>query len=306
MSFCALPLVVSKAKGKHNPWPQSLHNFRTANPDIWQIFEAEALEHSDAILAIAAKLAKTKAKRSLKTNLSKLFQITHTLKGAAYLEGLSDLGDLAHHLEDLMLALREEQLRFNKDIRKLLVEAAEAIKLYLQSAYDLSLQPEIALENLHLKVASCLGQDASDFASAKLQSELRAFYEANPEIWDYFAPEVSENLETLEKSIASFAKDVEAGQSIYRAFHTLKGSSAIVGFSHMSELAKECETLAIAVKEEDLSADKALPLLSETKELFASMMLAAEAKAVFAESRYNYLKTRIQGALEQERNPRGS
>ncbi|MDD4693220.1 MAG: chemotaxis protein CheA [Firmicutes bacterium] len=73
-------------------------------------------------------------------------------------------------------------------------------------------------------------------------------FEATPEEIKIFLEEAKEQIQTLEDGIMSLEKehgeiDPESLQSIFRAAHTLKGSSAALGHVNMAKLTHEMETI---------------------------------------------------------------
>jgi chemosensory pili system protein ChpA (sensor histidine kinase/response regulator) len=72
--------------------------------DILAYFAPEAAEHLETMTR--ALLALERSGRD-EEELHALFRAAHTLKGAAYTVGCAPVGDLAHRLEDLLVAVRE-------------------------------------------------------------------------------------------------------------------------------------------------------------------------------------------------------
>ncbi len=95
----------------------TLKSFYTQHQDDWEFFAPEASEH----LEIIADTLQTVRQQGADTELlTALFRSTHTLKGAAYMVGLTPMGDLAHLLEDLMVEVREGDLPFGDEAQRAL------------------------------------------------------------------------------------------------------------------------------------------------------------------------------------------
>lgn len=90
----------------------------------------EIVEESDRLILVFENSG------SDKELLDELFRNLHTLKGSAGIFEFTTLVSLAHLMEDLLDALRENKLEANKDIVDLLFESLDAIKIALQAIVD--------------------------------------------------------------------------------------------------------------------------------------------------------------------------
>ena len=76
---------------------------------------------------------------------------------------------------------------------------------------------------------------------------------------DKYISECSDLLERGEQALLILERepeDVEALNSIFRSFHTIKGSSSFLGIPFIPELAHEAESLLHKIREKDLSFTK--------------------------------------------------
>lgn len=81
-------------------------------------------------------------------NLNQIFRLAHNLKGSSGAVGFSDLADLTHHLESLLLALKERRFPVSRAIIDLLLRAND----YLIKTIDtLKQNPETKEGDSHLK-----------------------------------------------------------------------------------------------------------------------------------------------------------
>jgi chemosensory pili system protein ChpA (sensor histidine kinase/response regulator) len=94
----------SPASGSVAPTPVGRDRAVGENEDILAYFAPEAAEHLETMTR--ALLALERSGRD-EEELQSLFRAVHTLKGAAYTVGVTPVGDLAHRLEDLLVAVRE-------------------------------------------------------------------------------------------------------------------------------------------------------------------------------------------------------
>src|SRR5262249_38202419 len=84
-----------------------VERFFAGNPDVLAYFRPEAAEHLEVMTH--ALLALEQSGRG-EEQVHSLFRAVHTLKGAAYTVGCAPVGDLAHRIEDLMGAVREDRV----------------------------------------------------------------------------------------------------------------------------------------------------------------------------------------------------
>ncbi|GGR98166.1 hybrid sensor histidine kinase/response regulator [Deinococcus sedimenti] len=91
------------------------------------------------------------------------------------------------------------------------------------------------------------------------QEEL-PFAVVNAAIWEDFGPEAAELTATLRAGLHADTPDLTA---LFRAAHTLKGSSAMVGLAEMAEVGHAMEDLLGAAREDAVTLDRALPLIDD-------------------------------------------
>jgi chemosensory pili system protein ChpA (sensor histidine kinase/response regulator) len=94
----------SPANSSVAPAPGERDRLAAEHEEILAYFAPEAAEHLETMTR--ALLALERSGRD-EEELQSLFRAVHTLKGAAYTVGFTLIGDLAHRLEDLLVAVRE-------------------------------------------------------------------------------------------------------------------------------------------------------------------------------------------------------
>ena len=252
---------------------ETLRRFFSKHGDDWAFFAPEAYEHLETL---TETLQTVRSEGAGSERLTELFRATHTLKGAAYMVGLTPMGDLAHLLEDLMVEVREGDAAFDAEAQRVLENGAEALTLMLAAAEGRTTKVEEKTQEVWTELQTHLGLEpsyqiitgaaspgsaataaahAAANPTADLTAELRAFYGANFEVWQYFAPEVRGHVATVRAAAKMIA---EAGVAdaqvslIFRAAHTVKGAAATVGYPVMPEVALSLERLMIEVREQGL------------------------------------------------------
>ena len=112
------------------PLRAELQQFYAAQQDVWSYFrKPEVYEH----LATVQGFLDGSTADPDDDMLAELYRAMHTLKGAAYMVGLTPLGDLSARLEHLLGEVREQGLPF-ADVRETLSQGAHLIDLMVQTA----------------------------------------------------------------------------------------------------------------------------------------------------------------------------
>ena len=285
-----------------------LPRFRQTHDEIWSYFSPEAGEHVEAIY----KALDSADKQDQDDTLTQLFRATHTLKGAAYMVNLRPMGELAHVLEDLMMLVRDGGMAFDDNVKQALRSGADALGVMLRSAEGERNQVDAVVADLarelgevldrKIELGAVLAED-DDGVADEMTLELAAFVNEDAETWEYFGPEIAENLELFETSLTTLESGLneDAIAEMRRAAHTLKGSSLMVGFPHMSEPAKRLEHLATAVREETLSLNQSvLEAMHEGLAVLKGMFDAAEGRVTRLAKRNDALLISLDALLDTE------
>lgn len=103
-----------------------LDRFFGENADVLAYFRPEAAEHLEAMTNSLLALERTGESEE---QLATLFRAVHTLKGAAYTVGCAPIGDLAHRIEDLLVAVREGQMALDPSVIEGIFAGIDALKL---------------------------------------------------------------------------------------------------------------------------------------------------------------------------------
>ena len=96
------------------PVPTSTHHelseaylMPNLDPEVISYFAPEAQEYLENLEGLLLRLEKEAANPEI---IHQLFRTAHTLKGSAFTVGFQSIGDLTHHIEDFMGAVREGRL----------------------------------------------------------------------------------------------------------------------------------------------------------------------------------------------------
>lgn len=243
--------------------------------EVLSYFVPEAEEYLDTIETLLRTL---EASERDEDATYRLFRTTHTLKGSSYTVGFQVIGDLAHPMEECMVALREGRAPMSASLLEVMAQAAGLIRLLLrrdpanvgrlQEALPPVMQwlKQLAQgDTIVLPAAPPVDQPTRMAASVPsappapvAAGETSGFSDdylvphLDPEVLSYFAPEAQEYLESLEANLLRLDKDPQNRELInqlFRTAHTLKGSAYTVGFQSIGDLVHHVEDFMGAVRE---------------------------------------------------------
>lgn len=92
---------------------------------------------------------------------------------------------------------------------------------------------------------------------------------ANPELMDAFYQEARRLIDELRNSLSALNEKGSAAilRRLFRCAHTLKGSSSVVGFDDLSEIAQALEMIFKAANDKEIRINpEFIPLVSESVE----------------------------------------
>src|SRR5215217_6966319 len=248
--------------------------------EVLSYFVPEAEEYLDTIDTLVGTLRVNAGDDDAS---HRLFRTAHTLKGSAYTVGFQVIGDIAHPMEDCMVAVRESRVSLSAALCDAMAQANGIIRLVLRRdpAYaerfkrdipiilrllkQLSEGASVAVPNNLQTIHQSEGTTtvpspapaapAMEVGAGQAPAHLADDYlvpHLDPEVLSYFAPEAQEYLETLEANLLKLDKDPQNKELInqlFRTAHTLKGSAYTVGFQSIGDLVHHVEDFMGAVRE---------------------------------------------------------
>jgi chemosensory pili system protein ChpA (sensor histidine kinase/response regulator) len=119
--------------------------------DILAYFAPEAAEHLETMTR--ALLALERSGRD-EEELHALFRAVHTLKGAAYTVGCTPVGDLAHQLEDLLVAVRESRQPLTPAVIEVAFVGIDALRGLLGTGAGLPADADAAAAQASARIAA--------------------------------------------------------------------------------------------------------------------------------------------------------
>ncbi len=97
--------------------------------EVLEFFGPEAQEYIETIETSLLKLEKEPTDAE---TIHKLFRAAHTLKGSAFTVGFQCVGDLTHHVEDFMGAVREGKQRVTSEATDIIFKAIDVVKALMK------------------------------------------------------------------------------------------------------------------------------------------------------------------------------
>lgn len=227
----------------------------------------------------------------------------HTVKGAALMIGLYDLGELAGEIENVLEPLTgsdgilETQLSLVlltrlDQIENTLDEKAQELRTLVDSeaeTKDWTHETDYSQFDVTDFQASIIS-DAASSAFALNAADDEADEEIDPEMLEVFSLEAEEHLQNIAANLQIIEQNphhAEALQTIRRSAHTLKGAAGVVGFRTTARLAHRMEDLLDRLAEQPLDSTPQTTALL----LSATDMLEALARGVSKASLLTDLKS---------------
>ena len=207
----------------------------------------------------------------------------HTIKGAALMVGLEDIGKTAAALEtEIGELVAERKPPTGEQSRSLLDKVAQIEALLAKrrfstenATFDFSDFIEQSFENFQFN-------DSTVEAEEIVEAEVWDDFEIDDEMREVFALEAEELLQNIGANLDKLGNspnDREALMEIRRNAHTLKGSAGILGFKTISELAHYVEDLLDYLSENDIEGNQnVFQLLLSSYDCLNSMVNDGDSK----------------------------
>ncbi len=246
--------------------------------ELLQIFMEESsdiLERSDA--ALAGWHADTGNQQALE----QLQRELHTLKGGARMTGLTEVGDLAHALESVIIAIVENGSAQTEELG--LIQrahdelASEVDRVSHHQAMNGSGELVSQLNSLHTSLAEYTPAASED-------SDAPAY--GDPELVEIFIEEAGDILESSEETLQLWKADTENTEyiaALQRELHTLKGGARMADISDIGDLAHGVESLMVMLAEGELKTSPAtFAVLERAHDRLVNMVTKLRNRGVLA------------------------
>lgn len=169
-------------------------------------------------------------------DLKTAYRQVHTIKGAALMVGLAEIGAFAKIFQDELDAVVSARAEISAEHAAALLNRSVELEAMFGN-----------LESTPVSVeAETFSFDEEMFVSVAVAETVPGDFEIDKEMLEVFAMEAEEHLRNITTHLGILEKNPkhqEALLEIRRSSHTLKGSAGIVGFRQLSDLAHVQEDL---------------------------------------------------------------
>ncbi len=123
-----LPPIRQEVVAEEKEWPDT-YLAPNLDPEVLSYFAPEAQEYIETIEALVLRLEKEPQDRD---TIHQLFRTAHTLKGSAYTVGFQAIGDLTHHVEDFMGAVRDGRVQVMPGHTDIILRAVDVVRVLMR------------------------------------------------------------------------------------------------------------------------------------------------------------------------------
>ena len=159
---------------------------------VWAAFQAEQVEHRQAIGELLLELERNPDHPQRQTLLDQLFREAHSLKGGARAAGQPAVEQIAHRLEDVMSAVRQGTLRLTPELCDPIYAALDAIDALIRQVVagqpaDLASYTQL-LEMLARVTESAGGAPTTQTSKLSSEDGRNSLADARPVVRDQHLP----------------------------------------------------------------------------------------------------------------------
>ena len=174
--------------------------------------------------------------------LNEIFRILHTIKGTSGFLNFDRMRLLAHSLEDLLGQLRDGKREVTREVMDLMLAGLDRLRELLAQVRQGNSDDGVKVEDIVE-------------AAGRLSKAEKKAREVDDDLLRDFLAETEELLEGLEEHLLKLEarpEDPELLNEIFRAFHTIKGTSGFLGFSRTFQLAHRAEEVLDRLRKGDM------------------------------------------------------
>ncbi len=242
--------------------------------DMLEIVESFVIETQEMFEELDQDLLELESHSEDKELINKIFRAVHTVKGTSGFLEFTQMSELAHVFEDVLNKMRKEELKFKPEMLDVMLDAFDMMKALLEQVIEKTIR-EIDLGDIIARLEAIAAQQPAASVAAKATSPQQEnapasaagkgkgaapephpmFAEDMAEIVESFIVETEELFEQLDQDLLQLeqrADDKELINTIFRAVHTVKGTSGFLGFDQMSDLSHYFEDVLNKLRKEEL------------------------------------------------------
>ena len=244
-----------------NDFPDKKEYINTL-PGVDQEIMEEYLAHQELVVSEIEDLILAYEQKPDSGTLKELKRLLHTAKGEAGVIGFNRVEKVCHQVEDY---IQEKENNLQADLLLEFKDWFEQVIIAMKNGENLPDADNLikALEtNPEIFEDDSESTENTDQFAGKNETEQDKFTEPltavtieDPEITAEFISESNEHFEISDENLIILEKDPdneEAIASIFRAFHTIKGTTSFLGLTPLSKLAHKAENLLDEVRKKRL------------------------------------------------------
>jgi len=281
-------------------------------------FIAESLEHLEGIDSDLLEYEKDPENRE---RIDSIFRAIHSIKGTSGFLELHEINILAHRLETLLDQLRNGERSLDNETLDLLLSGCDLVKSLIEEVnqrIDRQIEARVApnderiediLSSLNRLIDGKGGEAEGEGSPEKEKVKAgvsqppspgaASGYEISKKMIKDFQIEACEHLEACDAALVALDRkrdDRDAVNNLFRAVHSIKGTSSYLGLEGVSGLAHAFEGLLELVRRRDdfrvadslldIQADAGEDLLAAPEEISST-----DPNAIFLNAAYQHLET---------------
>lgn len=265
----------------------SAEDYAGHDEELLEVFLEEAAENLETA---DAALGNLRASAGDSEALAELQRALHTLKGGARMADLPAIGDVAHAVESLIIAISENCAASADSAMECVQQAQDCLSGMVDRVR--SRQPVepadelVALLNTHRDQPVVMAEDdvadesvqsaGSEDVTDKAVAGQDPYTEVDPELLEVFLEEASDIMEHCEQTLQSWKHardDQELMAELQRELHTLKGGARMADITEIGDLAHAVESLMVKVNGDGVArGDSLFAVLERAQDRLASMV----------------------------------
>ena len=213
--------------------------------------------------------------------LNEIFRAAHTIKGTSSFLGLEQITTLTHKMEDILNKLRKSEMTVTPTVMDVLLESLDLLKLLfnnLKEKKNESVDLTPILEKLQLTIngdsipvassvedknnaptkdKSAVEQINSDDFVIDEEEDVQFELDDMQEIIDDFLVEADDLIGSLDTNLVELESrpdDLNLLNEIFRAAHTVKGTSSFLGLDQITSLTHKMEDILNKLRKSEMKA----------------------------------------------------
>lgn len=252
--------------------------------DIQEIIDDFLLEADELISSLDTNLVKLESQPNDLDLLNEIFRAAHTIKGTSSFLGLEQVTTLTHKMEDILNKLRKSEMTVTSEIMDILLESLDVLKALVENVRE-NIKGDLEISDLLNRLTvlfeggSVESEQIEETEEAKTENIGGSFdvgTEDMTEIIDDFLLESDELVSSLDSNLVKLEtepENIDLLNEIFRAAHTIKGTSSFLGFDQITDLTHKMEDILNKLRKAELSVTPSImDLLLESLDILKALV----------------------------------